>query len=106
MLRPSILCALALSSVAFASPPRRTGSGLVPGPPLPRASDPSVAAQSGVDWLLNALCDWLTTPATVGSDCASSRTSTCLGCHVQGEAVFALSRRAARCYAPPATACA
>src|SRR3989442_2739671 len=69
------------------------------------ASDPFAAAQSGVDWLLGALCAWIQDPSHVDRDCATGGTVTCLGCHVQGEAIFALSRSVKRCYAPPVTAC-
>src|SRR5687768_507988 len=71
-----------------------------------QAADPFIAAQSAVDWLVPAVCSWMQSPANQEVDCTTGQVETCLGCHVQGEATFALSRASSRCYATPATACA
>ncbi len=116
----SIALALALAPVvhAQASPasgacPSRSSRGvnalardfLTPGwDPRPAASNPHQAAQLGIDWLTRDLCAWMQTTGQ-GTDCATGRTDSCMGCHVQAETVLGLARSTARCYTLPSTPC-
>jgi hypothetical protein len=72
--------------------------------PRPAASDPFVAAQDGIDWLMGSLCGWMQTTG-MQMDCSDGQVKTCMGCHVQAETVLGLARSSRRCYVLPATPC-
>lgn len=74
-------------------------------PPRTEEAGPFEAGQAGVDWLMAALCSWMSTEG-VQRDCTTNTNKTCFGCHVQAETVFGLARSSSRCYNIASTACA
>lgn len=95
---PVLVAGLRAVGAGSTAPPDR-----MPPQEPPRATafapDPFAAAQFGINWVQLEVCNWALAPDNLFPDCSDGgRQKNCVGCHVAGEAAFALARSVARCY--------